>query len=250
MLSKKLNYSCSGWLSVVPSEENHFDLSPDEFRDALALRYGRHPINLPALCDADGEVFDLNHALNCPRGGLVYARHNEMRDLNCSLLEMAGLRQIIPEPIIFESAEEQLRVDWMVRGFEHPQKVSLFDCCIVNADSPSLEHLSLEAMFTVRKNVKKGHYSEAAKARRASFTPILATCDAVFDKEAEHYFKRMAVHLSKKWKCGYSHTIGYIRARMQICILRSASLCLRGSRTKWRAAGVEDAAGLPKFNFE
>ena len=54
----------------------------------------------------------------------MYARHNEMRDLNCSLLEMAGLRQIIPEPIIFESAEEQLRVDWMVRGFEHPQKVS------------------------------------------------------------------------------------------------------------------------------
>ena len=49
---------------------------------------------------------------------------------------MAGLRQIIPEPIIFESAEEQLRVDWMVRGFEHPQKVSLFACCIVNADSP------------------------------------------------------------------------------------------------------------------
>ena len=193
-----MNNSCSGWLSVVPSEENHFDLSPDEFRDALALRYGRHPINLPALCDADGEAFDLNHALNCPRGGRVYARHNEMRDLNCSLLEMAGLRQIIPEPIIFESAEEQLRVDWMVRGFEHPQKVSLFDCCIVNADSPSLERLSLEAIFTVRKNVKKGHYSEAAKARRASFTPILATCDAVFDKEAEHYFKRMAVHLSKK----------------------------------------------------
>ena len=103
-----MNNSCSGWLTVVPSEENHFDLSPDEFRDALALRYGRHPINLPALCDADGEAFDLNHALNCPRGGLVYARHNEMRDLNCSLLEMAGLRQIIPEPIIFESAEERL----------------------------------------------------------------------------------------------------------------------------------------------
>ena len=94
-----------------------------------------------------------------------------MRDLNCSLLEIAGLRQIIAEPIIFESAEEQLRVDWMVRGFEHPQKVSLFDCCIVNADSPSLEHLSL-----------------------------FASCDAVFDKEAKHYFRRMAVHLSKKWK--------------------------------------------------
>ena len=83
-------------------------MSPDEFRDALALRYSGHPINLPALCDADGEAFDLNRALNWPRGGLVYARHNEMRDLNSSLLQIAGLRQVIAEPIIFESAEEQL----------------------------------------------------------------------------------------------------------------------------------------------
>ena len=57
-------------------------------------------INLPALFDA--EAFDfMNHALNCPRGGLDYAWHNEMRDLNCSLLEIAGVRQTIAEPIIF-----------------------------------------------------------------------------------------------------------------------------------------------------
>ena len=54
--------------------------------------------NLPTQCDADGEAFDLNHALNSPRGGLVYAS-NEMRDINCSLLEIAGLRQIIAEQI-------------------------------------------------------------------------------------------------------------------------------------------------------
>ena len=100
-------------------------------------------------------------------------------------------------------------------------------------------------------NVKKGHCS-AAKARHASFTPILATCDAVFDKEAKHYFKIIAVHRLqlKKWKCGYSQMIDYIQARMQIYILRSSSLCMKGSQTKWREAGVQDAAGLPKFNFE
>jgi len=93
-LLRKLNYKCSGWLSVVPTEYNHFDM-PCEFRDLLALRYVCLPIDLPATCDADGKPFDVTHALNCSRGGLVYAQHNELCDLNCLLLELAGLKQII-----------------------------------------------------------------------------------------------------------------------------------------------------------
>ena len=57
--------------------------------------------------------------------------------------------------------------------------------------------------------------------------------------------------LSKKWKSNYSKTVGFIRARMQICVLQSVSLCLRGCQTKWRGAGIgtEDAAALPKFKW-
>ena len=69
----------------------------------LYYRYGRTPIDLPAQCDADGEVLSVNHALNCSKGGLVYGWHNELRDLNCSLLELAGLKQVISEPIILET---------------------------------------------------------------------------------------------------------------------------------------------------
>jgi len=246
---RKLDHKCSGWLSVLPTEINQFQMSAPEFRDALALRYGRTPNNLPSRCDADGEVFDLNHALNCAKGGLVYARHNELRDLNCSLLELAGLKQIISEPVVYESDEESLRADWAARGFWEPQKLALFDGCVINADSNSLEKLSLETIFNQRRNIKNNTYLEAANARRATFTPILATCDAVFDNEAENYFKRMAVHLSKKWDSNYSQTISYVRARMQICILRSTSLCLRGCRTKWRGAGLEDGTTLSLFRF-
>ena len=84
----------------------------------------------------------------------------------------------------------------------------------------------------------------------ATFSPIIATCDAVFDKEAEQYFKRLATHLAVKWQSNFSYTLGFVRARMQMCVLRSVSLCLRGNRTKWRGAGVEDGAALPSFNFD
>ena len=252
-LVRKLNQKCSAWLSVIPSKSNHFDLSPDEFRDAIALRYGRTPSNLPRLCDADSEEFDVNHALNCSKGGLVYGRHNECRDLNCDLLKLAGLKQIISEPILRESdkdGQNGLRVDWGVRGFWKPQRQALFDVCIINADSPSYSQLSLDAVFTAKKNTKKHHYLEAASARRASFTPFISTCDAVLDIEAEGYLQRLAVLLSEKWESPYSKTIGWLRARIQVCILRSVSLCFRGCRTKWRGAGTEDGASLYACNID
>ena len=118
-------------------------MGPDEFRDSVALRYSRVPVDLPSHCDGDNETFDITHALNCAKGGLVYARHNELRDLNCSLLELAGLKQIISEPIVKDDDEGILRADWAVRGFWEPQKHALFDGCILNADSPSLTKSSL-----------------------------------------------------------------------------------------------------------
>ena len=43
----------------------------------------------------------------------------------------------------------------------------------------------------------------------------------------------------------YAQTCGYIRARLSFAIIRAASLCLRGSRVKWRSGlGFEDGASL------
>jgi len=55
-IMRKLDFKCSGWLSITPTLENHFDMNPDEFRDSLALRYGRTPCKMPSLCDGDGEI--------------------------------------------------------------------------------------------------------------------------------------------------------------------------------------------------
>ena len=97
----------------------------------------------------------------------------------------------------------------------------------------------------MKKHIKKSKYCQAEEARRASFTPIIANCKAIFDNEAEVYFKRLATILSKKWSSNYSKALCYIRARVQVCIITSVSLCLRGSRTKWRGAGFVDNASIP-----
>ena len=197
-----------------------------------AHRYGRIPKNPPPRCDADGEIFGVNHALHCPKGWLSVCK------------TWAGLKQVISEPIICETdsnGETGLRADWQLRAFWEPQRHALFDTCIVNADSISITDRSLESIFQVTSNMKKDPYSKAAEARRAAFTPIIATCDAILDKAGELSIKQLAVHMSNKCKSLFSNTVGWLRARFQICILTSVGLCLRGSRTKWRGAGASDS---------
>ena len=164
------------------------------------------------------------------------------------------MKQIISEPILQESDEHDdlqgLRADWYqsARGFWDNQRLALFDICVFNADAKSFQNQDLQAVFETKKKIKKDKYGAIAASRRASFTPIIVTCEAIFDKEAETYLKRHATILSKKWNSSYAQALSYIRARMQICILRSVSLCIRGSRTKWRGAGFTDDAALP-LNF-
>ena len=75
----------SAWLSARPIEEHGFALHKSAFRDAMALRYGWDPQDLPSRC-ACGEVFNTCHALSCASGGFIISRHNERRDLTADLL--------------------------------------------------------------------------------------------------------------------------------------------------------------------
>ena len=70
----------SSWLNVVSAARHQFDLSAQEFRDALAIRYQKQLLGIPPQCDGCSAPFDLAHALSCRKGGLVTQRHNEVRD--------------------------------------------------------------------------------------------------------------------------------------------------------------------------
>ena len=78
-------------------------LSSTEFCDVLMLRYAHIPSNLPTSCDGCGESkkFHVNHNLDCKKGELVTARHNEIRDeLRDLLAHVFSLSRIRCEPKI------------------------------------------------------------------------------------------------------------------------------------------------------
>ena len=56
-------------------EEHGVPLNKQEFRDPLCLRYNLPLPNLPIYC-ACREVFTVNHALSCKKGGFIAQRHD------------------------------------------------------------------------------------------------------------------------------------------------------------------------------
>ena len=142
-------------------------MTPDVFRDAVALRYGRIPPKMKSVCDGCGEDFTVSHALDCKKGGLVAHRHNDFRDLNINLLHKSGLTQITEEPVLKESSadgDDGLRVDWTARSFWESQREALFDCCILNADAPSHMGTPLETILAASRNLKKRKYCATAES--------------------------------------------------------------------------------------
>ena len=86
------------WLSAVPHRLNGRELSRDEFQDNLCLRYGLMPQDIPATCNGCGKKFSIEHALSCPKWGLVLAQNYDAAKEWGSL----GARDLVPSDITWE----------------------------------------------------------------------------------------------------------------------------------------------------
>ena len=163
----------SSWLTVLPIARNHFDLTAQEFRDSLALRYKKPLLSLPDKCDGCGASFDVNHTLSCRRGGLIGQRHNEVRDAIGDLAALAW-GKVSKEPVVQEAREgsDCLVADLRIWGVWFPQAEALFVIRVTDTDAQSyLNHTPKEVLETAEKEKKK-KYSMACEKRRASFTPL------------------------------------------------------------------------------
>ena len=73
--------SVNQWLFVSPCAISKTVLTPHQFRDGLSVRYGRDPLDLPAVCECGKQERNtLGHALTCKTGGGVVGRHDIIRD--------------------------------------------------------------------------------------------------------------------------------------------------------------------------
>ena len=223
----------SGWLTVLPVSQDHFDLTAQEFHDALALHNLQPLLNVPSNYDGCGSPFSLDHALICRKGGLII-RHNEVRDAVGDLAALVWGR-VVSEPVVRDASVEgeALIVDLGARGVWEPQAMVLFAICVVDTDAKSYLSHSSVAVLASAEAEKKRKYCDACTERHATFTPLCFSVDDLVGDEAACFLKHLGRSVSVTWERHYGEVIRWLQACLAFALVRATNVCIRGSRTKW-----------------
>ena len=234
------------WLSAMPTALNGTALSATEFRDGINLRFAYQPLNLPSHCDGCNSPFTVAHGLSCKKGGHITARHDdvcsEWSDLNRRAF---GRTAVSGEPYIHTGRTTAtattgatagtgtlpaLRGDVGVKGFWQRATTCIFDVRVVDPDQPSYLSSTAQKILDRHENDKKKTYEQRCRDERRDFTPLVFSVDGMRSTECKAACKRLASHLSSKWRREYSQVCGFVNARLSVALMRASSLCLRGPR--------------------
>ena len=234
----------SAWLTTLPIEGHGFSLHKGAFRDAVALRYGWPLPFCPEKCIC-GAKFETEHQLTCRQGGFVSLRHNELRDLTASLMKEVCC-DVATEPSLQRVTGELLprsanksdgaRLDVRARGFwGSNMQEAFFDIRVFHPHASSYRNTPLTSLYRQHEAKKKSEYGERVRQiEHGCFTPIIFSTTGGMGNEAQVVFKRLASMISDRSGEPYSTVIRWIRSKISFSLLRSALICLRGSRSSPR----------------
>ena len=233
----------SSWLSVLPLEEHGFYLHKGEFRDALCLRYGWNLCSTPQTCNC-GAQFSVDHAMICHMGGFPTIRHNELRDITATLLTEV-CHNVTTEPTLQPLSGETFdarstntndgaRVDIRARGFWNASQDAFFDVRVFYPNASSNRSTTTSSAYRRHEQAKKREYGQRIReVEHGVFTPLVFSSTGGMGREAATFYKRLASMISQKQQHPYPTVMGWLRCRLSFASLRSAIMCIRGSRSSF-----------------
>jgi hypothetical protein len=243
------------WLSIFPSTDTQSVLSSLEFRDALHLRYGMIPPNLPKNCDGCNAPFTIDHALTCNKGGLVIIRHNKLRDELASIAAAAFTpSQVTTEPLIYpaqtpqDTRHSQERGDILIRGFFDRARDCVIDVTISDLDAPSYSNKKAKAALKTREQAKKNRYQRPCESHRRDFVPFAVSADGILGREAFAFMQQLSRTLAIKWNRPYPPVCGYVNAHLSLSLIRACHLCIRGSRQTSTSRGFHLPSSITQYD--
>jgi hypothetical protein len=229
-------------VTTLPVKKFGFALSKREFRDQILLRY-RWPIpNLQLSC-ACGSPYSVDHSQVCHLGGFINQRHDEIRDIFAAEIKNGwvdvetepNLLPLSGETVLPQSAirDDNARADIRVRGFWNREQNAFFDVNVFYPHASSYLSKSLPEIFRQNENQKVRQYQDRIiNIEHGSFTPLIFSSTGGMGKYATRALRKIANATAEKKKEPVSLVMGLLRCRISFALMRAASTCLRGTRTR------------------
>lgn len=239
----------SSWLSALPLKSENYALNKREFYDAIRMRYRWKLKFLPTICVC-GKRFTIDHAMSCVKGGYIHQRHDELRDTLAKISEEIS-NDVETEPHLQPLTGEKLSnsanstdeatLDISVRGFWQRGQRAFFDVRVFNPFALTHLNQKLPNAFKSNENIKKRAYGQRVlEVEHGSLTPLIFTPYGGSSRETEHFISTLSHKVAEKRNLEQSTVTNWLRTKLSFCLLRSAILCIRGSRnTKRRLIKVD-----------
>ena len=229
-----------------PYKNKGFYLDKATFWDSVYLRYGFEFKRMPNTCGC-GKKFDIEHALNCAKGGYISLRHNEIRDITAELMtEVCKDVQVEPKftelsgerfPLKSTNIENDSRLDISARSLWGRGTKAYIDVRVFNPTAKCYQNQSLAAAYVSNEKQKKREYNQRViEVEHGSFTPVVFSCFGGMSRECSAFYKRLAQMISDKRDQPYHEVSSYIRTRLCFSLLRVATICIRG----WRGSSPKN----------
>ena len=137
------------------------------------------------------------------------------------------------------------RLDIHARGFWERQRSAFFDVRVCHPNADSYRDLNPKQIYKKHENEKKKVCSSSMRKvmdiEQGTFTPLVFTTTYRMADECVRYHNRLAELIANRKGESYTSAISGIRAKVSFAIVRSAILCLRGSRPRRRQLDFVDS---------
>ena len=174
------------------------------------------------------------------KGGFVVQRHNELRDLEAELLNLV-CKDVETEPVLQDitgevlgrgaNTSQEARVDVHARGFWERQRSAFFDVRVCHPNAESYADFSPQQIYRKHETEKKRKYAERIlQIEQGTFSPLIFTTAGGMAPECQMFHSRLAELIATKKAEEYSKTMNWLRVKISFSLIRSALVCLRGSR--------------------
>ena len=188
--------------------------------------------------------------MSCPCGGFPSIRHNELRDLTAQFLTETchsvgiepPLQPLEDEHLRHQTAnrEDGDRLDIVAENFwgHDRQMHTLNHVRVFNSYARSHRGNTLAQCYRRNEQEKKRSYEERIReVEHGSFSLLIFSTSGGMGPIATVVYKRIATLISEKRDQPYSKTLFWVRCKLSFLLLRSAIMCIRGSRSSYYRLG-------------